>query len=106
MVALCSGCNIIRSYAAFCIGVVAGFVYLGVEHLMIWFKIDDPLGSVTTHLGGGLVGVILTPFFMVKEYSGLDGIFYWKGRYKILKNLTLRFFQIYFTADFFTIIQN
>ena len=79
MVALCSGCNIIDSYAAFFIGIVAGFTYLGIDELLIWVKIDDPLGSIGTHLGGGLIGVILTPFFMVRKYSGLDGIFYWKG---------------------------
>ena len=51
----------------------------GIEHLLIFLHLDDPLGSVATHLGGGVLGVILLPFFMKKELSGLDGIVYWKG---------------------------
>lgn len=34
---------------------------------------------MATHLGGGLLGTLATPFFMVKKYSGLNGIFYWEG---------------------------
>ncbi|CBY38981.1 unnamed protein product [Oikopleura dioica] len=79
MVALCAGCNIIETYGAFVIGVLAAFVYMGTEKLLHKFLIDDPLGSVATHLGGGLLGTLATPFFMVKKYSGLNGIFYWEG---------------------------
>ena len=52
---------------------------LGIEHFLISVEVDDPLGSVATHLGGGVLGVILLPFFMKKDLSGLDGIVYWKG---------------------------
>ena len=68
MVSLCSGCNIIPSYGAFVIGVIAGLTYLGLEHFMIHLKLDDPLGSFAVHFGGGLVGILITPFFMKKEY--------------------------------------
>ena len=48
---------------------------------MIYRKLDDPLGSVATHLGGGIVGVLLTPFFMKENLSGIPGILYWKGKF-------------------------
>lgn len=73
------GCNVIDTHSAFAIGVVAGILYLGVEALMIYMKLDDPLGSVPTHLGGGIIGVLLTPFFMKQELAGIPGILYWKG---------------------------
>ena len=76
-----SGCNVIDTHAAFAIGVIAGFTYLGLESLMIYRKLDDPLGSVATHLGGGIVGVLLTPFFMKENLSGIPGILYWKGKF-------------------------
>lgn len=44
MVALCAGCNIIETYGAFVIGVLAAFVYMGTEKLLHKFLIDDPLG--------------------------------------------------------------
>jgi ammonium transporter, Amt family len=79
MVALCGPCNIIPTYGAVVIGVLASLSFLGIEHLMIKLRIDDPLGSFATHFGGGVVGCIMTPFFMVKEHAGLNGIFFWEG---------------------------
>ena len=52
---------------------------------MIYRKLDDPLGSVATHLGGGIVGVLLTPFFMKENLSGIPGILYWKGKFSFQK---------------------
>ncbi|CBY34995.1 unnamed protein product [Oikopleura dioica] len=72
MVALCGPCNIIPTYGAAVIGVLASLSFLGIEHLMVKFRIDDPLGSFATHFGGGVVGCIMTPFFMVKEHAGLN----------------------------------
>lgn len=79
MVALCSGCNIIPTYGAVIIGILAALTYLLLEHVMLKWQLDDPLGGFAVHFGGGLVGIIMTPFFMSKQYSGLDGIFYWEG---------------------------
>ena len=68
MVAMCSCCNIIATYGALVIGMLAGLIYLGLEHLMLYWKLDDPLGGFAVHGGGGIVGVIMTPFFMQKKY--------------------------------------
>jgi len=79
MVALCPGCNIIPTIGAVFIGITSGLAYLTLEHMLLSCKIDDPLGSFSVHFGGGAIGVILTPIFMVKEHAGLDGMFFWKG---------------------------
>ena len=42
-------------------------------------ELDDPLGSIAVHLGGGLTGVILLPFFMRKRHGAEEGILYWAG---------------------------
>lgn len=59
--------------------VIAGIAYLILENALLSCRIDDPLGSFSVHFGGGFVGVILTPFFMMKEHSGMDGILFWEG---------------------------
>ena len=81
MVALCAGCNIIHTYAAFAIGIATAFTYMGIERVMTKFKLDDPMGSVATHLGGGVLGVLMTPLFSIKEYSGIHGVLYWLADY-------------------------
>ena len=80
MVALCPGCNIIPTSGAVFIGIAAGLSYLAIENCLLKCKIDDPLGSFSVHFGGGVIGVILTPLFMIKEHAGLDGLLFWKGR--------------------------
>lgn len=86
MVALCPGCNIIPTFGAVFIGTTAGLFYLALEHLLLVWKIDDPLGSFSVHFGGGVIGVVLTPLFMLKEHAGIDGVLFWKGRYEIVKH--------------------
>lgn len=73
MVSQCAGCNIYEPWAAFIIGSLAGPVFIGVRQSMIRLKIDDPLDAVGVHAGGGILGVILAPFF--KEGSGI----FWAG---------------------------
>ena len=41
--------------------------------------LDDPLGSIAVHLGGGFTGIILLPFFMRKKFGAEEGILYWSG---------------------------
>ena len=79
MVAMCSGANIIEPYGAAFIGFVASFVFMGTEHLIHNLGLDDPLGSIAVHLGGGLTGILLIPFFMRRKYGAIEGILYWEG---------------------------
>jgi ammonia channel protein AmtB len=51
------------------IGILAALTYTGLEHVMLVCKLDDPLDGFAVHFGGGLVGIIMTPFFMLEKYS-------------------------------------
>jgi Amt family ammonium transporter len=73
MVSMCAGCNVFEPWAALLIGLMAGFVFIGIHTLMLRFKQDDPLDAVAVHLGSGVLGVLAVPFF---SYG--DGIF-WMG---------------------------
>jgi len=75
MVSQCAGCNIYEPWAAFVIGSLAGPVFIGVRQAIIKLKIDDPLDAVGVHAGGGILGVLLAPFF--KQGSGI----FWDGLY-------------------------
>jgi len=79
MVAQCAGCNSYEPWAALIIGVFGGLVYIGVHHLMLRLCLDDPLDAVAVHGGGGLLGVLCVPFFMVANLEvGSRGIL-WDG---------------------------
>ena len=81
-VALCGGfltglvsvtgcCNAIEPWAAFIIGIVAAFTYVGGCKLFDKLHIDDPVESAQVHLGGALWGIIATGLFDNKK-----GLFY------------------------------
>ena len=46
MVAICAGCNIMPSWAAFVTGVIASLFYISISVLFVKLKIDDPLEAV------------------------------------------------------------
>ena len=62
MIATCAFCNKAAPWATFLVGIFAAFVYVIVHYSMIWFRIDDPLDAVAVHSGGGVLGVLATPF--------------------------------------------
>ena len=68
--------------AAIVIGMIAGAGYTSMEHMLVSWQIDDPVGSFPVHYVGGFLGVILTPIFANHEqpYSWV----YWKGTNLIL----------------------
>ena len=79
MVALCAGANVVEPYAAAFIGFLASFVFMTIEHNQMKLHLDDPLGSIAVHFGGGILGLFLLPFFMRERYGAEEGMFYWKG---------------------------
>ena len=79
MVALCAGANVVEPYAAAFIGFLASFVFMTIEHNQMKLHLDDPLGSIAVHFGGGILGLLLLPFFMRERYGAEEGMLYWKG---------------------------
>lgn len=63
LVGITAGCATVDPWAAFVIGVVAGWTYLGASSLMLRLKIDDAVDAIPVHMFGGAWGVIATGLF-------------------------------------------
>ena len=66
MIATCAFCNAADTWATFVVGIFAALAYILIHYTMIWFRVDDPLDAVAVHSGGGMVGVMATPFVISK----------------------------------------
>jgi ammonium transporter, Amt family len=60
LAAITAACATVDTYGAVIIGIVAGWVYLGVSKLLIYLKIDDVVDAIPVHLGGGMWGILAT----------------------------------------------
>ena len=63
LVSVTAGCDIIETWAAFCIGIIGSFVYCFSCVLMQKLKIDDPLEASQVHGFCGAWGCIAVAFF-------------------------------------------
>eukprot|EP01082_Thalassiosira_pseudonana_P011298 g10145.t1.2.5e17418b g10145 g10145.t1 contig4:1306567-1308013(-) len=63
LVAITAGCATVEPWAAFVIGLTAGWVYLAASALMLRFKIDDAVDAIPVHMFGGSWGVFCTGLF-------------------------------------------
>lgn len=63
LVAITAPCATVEPWAAFCIGIIAGWVYLAGSFLLIRLKIDDAVDAIPVHFGGGMWGVLSTGLF-------------------------------------------
>lgn len=63
LVAITAGCATVEPWAAFVIGITAGWIYLAASALMIKLKIDDAVDAIPVHMFGGMWGVIATGLF-------------------------------------------
>lgn len=71
LVGVTASCDDIEPWAAFVIGFISAFVYIGASKLMQALKVDDPLEATQVHGFCGAWGVIAVAFFQRKK-----GIFY------------------------------
>ncbi|XP_065838433.1 putative ammonium transporter 1 [Oscarella lobularis] len=67
LVAICAGARTVHSYIAFIIGIVAGLSYIGWSKLILRWGIDDPVESISVHLGAGIWGVIAEGLFSTEH---------------------------------------
>lgn len=75
LVAITAGCDLVDSFGAALIGIIAGFIVVfGVEFVDKKLKIDDPVGAVGVHCLCGAGGTILTGLFATEQ-----GLFYGGG---------------------------
>lgn len=73
MVAMCAGCNNLHPAAALGLGAIAGVTVWWISLILERFKIDDPLDAFAVHYGGGVVGVLMTPVFMMNGIVAFQG---------------------------------
>ncbi|KYR02110.1 ammonium transporter [Tieghemostelium lacteum] len=67
LVASAAVCAVIEPWAAFVIGCINAFVYLGGSNLLLKLRIDDPLDSSAIHFGCGIWGTLAVGFFSTKN---------------------------------------
>ncbi len=70
LVAVTANCHCVETLGAVLIGIIAGFVYLGAEWLLIRHRIDDAVGAIPVHLGCGVWGTLAVAFFGTPELVG------------------------------------
>ncbi len=63
LVGITGGAAVVAGWAAILIGVLTGIVGIYATELVIWFRIDDPVGAVPVHVGASIAGMVLTAFF-------------------------------------------
>jgi Amt family ammonium transporter len=83
LVGITAGCAVVEPWAAFVIGLIAGWVYIFVSNLLIKLKIDDAVDAIPVHFGNGIWGCIATGLFAepartIKAFGehGHYGLFY------------------------------
>jgi ammonium transporter, Amt family len=83
LVSITASCSVVEPWAAVVIGVIAGWVYIAADIVLIHSKIDDAVAAIQVHFANGFWGVIAAGLFasprrMIDTY-GTDshpGFFY------------------------------
>jgi Amt family ammonium transporter len=86
LVGITAGCSVVAPWAAFVIGIVAGWTYIFWSNLLVKLKIDDAVDAIPVHFGNGMwgciaVGLFAEPTRVEKAFSatGKYGWFYMWG---------------------------
>ena len=70
LVAITACCHGVTAISAVTIGAIAGLVAIAVEYLLARFQLDDAVGAVPVHLGGGIWGTLAVALFGKPELLG------------------------------------
>ncbi len=63
LVSITANCHVVSTSSALLIGAIGGLVSLGTHRLLERFRIDDVVGAIPVHLGGGIWGTIAVALF-------------------------------------------
>ena len=75
LVGITAPCAYVAPWAAIVIGAVAAWVMMGTNSFVErGLKIDDPVGAVGVHAGGGLWGLLAVGIFADGTYGGVSGL--------------------------------
>ncbi len=67
LVGITANCHAVTLPSAAIIGLVAGAVVIGVDYLLLRFKIDDAVGAIPVHLGAGIWGTLAAGIFATSD---------------------------------------
>ncbi len=70
--AVAAGAHAVSMPAAAILGAVAGGLTLAIERLLVTFKLDDAVGAVPVHLGGGVWGTLAVGIFGHPDILGVE----------------------------------
>ncbi|NDJ52344.1 MAG: ammonium transporter [Chloroflexi bacterium] len=70
LVAITANCHAVTTTGAALIGLIAGLIFLAIDALLIRFKIDDAVGAIPVHLGGGVWGTLAVALFGLPDLLG------------------------------------
>jgi len=83
LVGITAGCSVVAPWAAFVIGIIAGWTYIFWSSLLIKLKIDDAVDAIPVHFGCGIwgciaVGLFAKPSLVAEAFGehGHYGVFY------------------------------
>lgn len=63
LVAITAPCGTVENWAAVCVGIVAGWVYLAGSELLLRLKLDDAVDAIPVHMFNGIWGLLATGLF-------------------------------------------
>jgi ammonium transporter, Amt family len=63
LVAVTAGCHVLTVRDAIIVGAIGGLVMLALDHLLARWRIDDAVGAIPVHLGGGIWGTLAVGIF-------------------------------------------
>jgi len=63
LVGITAGCSVVAPWAAFVIGIIAGWVYVASSSLLVKLKIDDAVDAIPVHFFNGMWGCIAVGLF-------------------------------------------
>lgn len=70
LVGITAGCSVVAPWAAFVIGIIAGWTYIFWSSLLIKLKIDDAVDAIPVHFGCGIWGCIAVGLFAKPSLVG------------------------------------
>ncbi len=75
LVAITAPCAYVSPWASVIIGAIAAPVMMGTSYLVERvFKVDDAVGAVPVHFGGGIWGLLAVGIFADGTYGGIQGL--------------------------------
>jgi ammonium transporter, Amt family len=91
LVAITAGCHGVTLTSAIIVGLIAGMIAFSAERLLLAFGVDDAVGAIPVHLGGGIWGALAVPLFGVPDLLG-TGLDFWSQVSVQLQGVAAAFF--------------